>query len=331
VPAVIAEQSPVLSPPLRKGGIGGIFPTLGVLFALLASFGAQALSPPTVLRDFPLEINLPDNFSPAGDGRTFRHDTLNGVVDVTKIEAPYADVIKVFTAEELANRGMRLVSKDNVTASGRAALLLNVAENTPGASIFRWTLVIGDYQETFMVSGTYPKAEETQLSAGLRAAVLSTRWTKRDEADPFVNFRFAVTASPKLTFAKELETLLAFTPDGVFPLVGPGDPLMVVGYEVNDEKIVDERAFAIAALKETPHCTQVKPKETNAVTLGGLQGFESTATATHEGSGKPVEVYQCFLFADGYHFYILGVVDQPRAAEYLPEFRASARTFKMKQ
>lgn len=305
-------------------------PLVLLLAALLSTPGAWAISPPTALRDFPIELSLPPDFSPTGDGKTFRHDKLNGVIEVSRVEAPYADVIKVFSAEELATRGMRLLSKDNVTASGRAALLLNVAENTTAASIFRWTLVIGDYQETFMVNGTYPKDQETQLSAGLRDAVLSTRWMKRDEADPFVNFRFAVTPSPKLTFAKELETLLAFTPDSIFPLAHPGDPLMVVGYETNDEKIVDERAFAVAALKETPHCAAVKPKETNAITLGGLQGFESTATAVDESSNTPVEVYQCFLFAEGFHFYILGVVDKPRAEEYLPEFRASARTFKLK-
>lgn len=305
-------------------------PRAVLLLALTWCAVASAIAPPVTLRDFPLEISLPPGFSGMGDGKTFRHDKLNGVLEVSKLDAAYADVIKVFSAEELSARGMRLLSKDNVTVNGRAALLMNVGENAADASLFRWTLILGDYQETYLISGTYTKADETQLSAPLRDALLSTRWVKREEADPFVNFRFAVTPSPKLTFAKELDTLLAFTRDGVFPLVGPGDPLMVVGYEVNEEKIVDQRAFAEAALQETPHCTAVKPKETNAVTLGGLQGFESTATATHADSGTPVEVYQCFLFYEGFHFYILGVVDKPRAAEFLPEFKASARTFKLK-
>lgn len=312
---------------MRSARLMTLAPCLGLLAALLVVCEAPAQS---VFKDAPVTIVLPEGFTPVGDGKTYRHATLNASIEASQVAAAYADVIKVFTAEEMATRGLRLLGKDSVTLDGRAALLLHVSENMPGAGIQRWTLVAGDYQETWMVNGTYQQADEPKISAMLRAALLTARWTKREEADPFANFRFSVSPTPKLTFAKELDDLVAFTADGVFPLVEPGDPLLVVGYELDDERITDQRAFAVEAIRRTPHCEDVTAKETNAITLAGLQGYESVGKGKHSETGAEVEVYQLLLFADGYHMYVLGRTDVKRAAEYLPEFKATARSFKLK-
>ncbi len=301
-------------------------------FLVIAASALCAVAEPSRvnIKDAPLALAVPEGFKQVGDGKTFRHERLNSVIEVNKVPAAYAEVITVFTAEEMSKRGMRLVSKDNVTVDGRAALLLKVEENAASAGVLRWTLVLGDYQETFMLSGTFPKDAETTLSAPIRAALMDTKWSKREEADPFVNFRFSVSPTPKLTFAKELDTLVAFSADGVFPLAEPGDPFLVAGYEMNEERITDERAFAREAFERVPHCEKMVAKETNAITLAGLQGYETIGTGTHAESGIAVEVYQLMLFADGYHVFILGRIDTKRAADYMEEFKATARTFKLK-
>lgn len=282
------------------------------------------------LKDVPISIAPPAGFSPVGDGVTFRHESLNAAIETSKVPAAYADVIKVFTAEEMSKRGMRLANKDNVTVDGRAALLLRVEESASESGIVRWTLVIGDYQETFLVNATFPKSAESTLAAPLRTALMGAKWTKREGPDPFQNFRFTIAPTPKLTFAKELDTLVAFTADGVFPLQQPGDPLLVAGYEINDERITDERAFAQEAFKQVPDCQKMAATETNAITLAGLQGYESIGNGEHAETGEAVSVYQLLLFADGYHVFVLGRVDAKRAASFMDEFKASARTLKLK-
>lgn len=286
----------------------------------------------TAVKGTPISLVVPGDYVVLGDGKSFHHKTLNSDIQVLKFDAPYAEVSKVFTVDELATRGMRLLGKDNVTTSGRAALLMHVAENTPEAAIFRWTLVLGDYQETYLVNGTYAKADEGAVSATLRNALMTARWTKRAGADPFVNFNFSVEPTPKLVHSpdKDLDTLVVFTKDGVFPLEGPGDPLFLAGYEMNEEKITDERAFAAQALSKVPHCKDVKSGPLTSITLGGLNGFEAIADAKDESSGTPLKVYQTLLFAQGHHIFLLGIVDIPRSEEYLTEFKATARTFKTK-
>lgn len=275
---------------------------------------------------------VPEGFRPVGDGKTFRHATLPGIIEVSKLPAAYAEVIKVFTAEEMSGRGLRLVSKDNVTVGDRPALLLRVAENTAQTTFHRWTLVVGDYQETYMVSGTFAAEVEGELSAVLRGAVMSTRWGKREKVDPFANFRFAVEPTPKLTYAedKSLSTLVVFTKDGVFPLNGPGDPLLLVGYELNEEKITDEQAFAKEALMKVPHCKEVKPLEKTLFQVAGLPTVEWTADAKDESSGTPVKIFQSLVFAEGYHIFLLGIVDVARWEEYLGEFKTMSRTLRLK-
>ena len=303
---------------------------IGLLTAALATLFAVAEPARVNIKDAPLTLAPPVGYKPVGDGKSFRHESVNSVIEVSKVPAAYAEVIGVFTAEEMTKRGMRLVSKDNVTVDGRAALLLQVAENKNEAGILRWTLVLGDYQETFLVNGTFPKDEETTLSAPLRATLMGTSWTKREEADPFVNFRFTLSPTPKLTFAKELDTLLAFTSDGMFPLADPGAPMMVVGYEMNEERIADERSFAKEAFARVPHFEQTTENETNAITVAGLQGYETTGSGTHSESQSRVELYQLLLFGDGYHIFVLGRANAKWSGEFLPEFRAAARSLKMK-
>ena len=248
------------------------------------------------------------------------------------VPGPYAEVIKVFTAEELAARHMDLESKDSVTVDGRPGLLLKVAVQAGDNVMQQWTLVSGDYKESYTVSAVFP-ADAEALSAPLRNAVLSARWKKSNDAeDPFKNLRFSVQPGAKLRHAdfKEAEDLVIFTSDGLFPLSGPGEPLFVAGYEMNQEKIKGDKDFALQKLKSVPHCTEVKPGELTSITLDGLKGYEATADAKDESSGNPVRVYQALLFSSGYHIFLLGVVDAARAEEFLPEFKAAAHSFKQK-
>lgn len=307
-----------------------VIPSLLAINLLFGSATAQTQDQYVALKDMPVSIVPPADFAPVGDGISFRHGDINAVIEASRVPAPYAEVIPVFTAEEMSKRGMRLVSKDNVTADDRAALLLKVEESGNDAGIARWTLVLGDYQETILINATYPKKEENSVSAAMRTALLSARWSKRAGEDPFVNFRFEVSPTPKLAFAKEMDTLLAFTADGTFPMKAPGDPLLLTGYAINEERIADERAFAREAFQRIPECEKTAIKETNAITLSGLQGYETVGSGIHSETGTKLEIYQLLLFADGYHLFVLGRVDETRADEYMAEFKATARTFKMK-
>lgn len=311
----------------------------------------------TSFADQSIAVVVPDGFEPVKEAGSFSflldpakhpdvYHALLPMSDETKaqlkekaarivasnIPGPYAEVIKVFTAEELAARHMDLVSKDSVTVDGRPGLLLKVAVLAGDTTMSQWTLVSGDYKESFTVSAVFPADAET-LSAPLRNAVLSARWKKGAEAaDPFKNLTFSVQPGTKLRHAdfKDAEDLVIFTSDGLFPLSGPGEPLFVAGYEMNQEKIKGDKDFALQKLKSVPHCVDVKPGDLTPITLDGLKGFEATADAKDETSGNPVKVYQALLFSSGYHIFLLGVVDAPRAGDYLPEFKNAAHTFKKK-
>jgi len=277
-----------------------------------------------------LMLEAPDGFLDGGDGASLRHKSITSSIEVKRMPAPYAEIIDVFTADELAARGMRQLKRDSITVDGRSCILLHVTENIPEPTIYRWTLLLGDADETYIISGTYPSAEARKLEAPLRKAVLSARWTKHDKLDPFRNYRFSIEPTPRFKFAQELDTLLAFTSDGHFPLDGPGEPLLIIGYELNEEPIKDIADFAATALKETPHCKEITPKSATPIELNGLSGFESTASAKDYSTGTPVEVYQLLLFTDVYHIYMLGIVGVGQDPAFYADFKTIARSLKMK-
>jgi hypothetical protein len=82
-------------------------------------------------------------------------------------------------------------------------------------------------------------------------------------------------------------------------------------------------------LYQTAHTKITAVTTTTPISIDGLDGYEIVADAQDASSGTPLAMYQVMLF-DNNRSYILiqGLVGANVRAEYLPEFRSMARSFK---
>ena len=247
------------------------------------------------------------------------------------LPAPYSQIIIGFTKEQIKTRGWTLLSRDDVEVNGLAGILVHF-EQPAGDEVFRkWSFVFGDDQKTTLVTATFPKAHEKELSAKLKSAVLSLQTDRAAPPDPGADVPFTLTATPKLKLSQGINRALAYTKDGVFMIQAPTDPLFIATSSLGEVIVGDRRKFAEQRVIGTVHTKEIEVKSSDAITIDGLNGFESLAEAKEARTGTPLCLYQVMLFDGESYILMQGHVGTKLRDEFLPEFKAIARSFRRKQ
>jgi hypothetical protein len=91
------------------------------------------------------------------------------------------------------------------------------------------------------------------------------------------------------------------------------------------------RQFAERRLYQTALVRKLTVKSAGAITIDGIDGYELLAEGEDTKSGTPLLVYQVILFNKNSYILMQGLVEAKLGDEYLPEFKAMARSFKRKQ
>ena len=277
-----------------------------------------------------VKLVRPSGFDDAEDFHGFQQASTQSFVMVLMIPGPLSECTRGFTAEKLRTGGMTLRSKENVRIEGYAGVLLGVTQNAYGTEFGKWILAFGDENETRMVTAAFPKSREANLSDHLKAVVLSARVDDTPPPTPGADVGFAIVPSAKLKLTRAIGKTLAYTKDGVIPAKSPDDPLFVAVPSLSKVPIGNKRQFAVQRLFQTANTKISSVTSSNEITIDGLDGYEIIADAEHAETGNPLSVYQVILYDDGSYILILGRVGADAAEEYLPEFKAMARSLKRK-
>lgn len=279
-----------------------------------------------------VKIRQPEGFEKADSFDGFGiPGTVTALVAVS-LPGPYSKVTAGFTQKQMKAQGWTLRSRQDVRIDDLPGILVHFEQPAGGQLFLKWSLAFGDDQKTTMVTATSPKAQERELSARLKAAVLSTRLDQTTPGVPGAGLSFAFTASSKLRVAPSISRTIAYTKDGVSPARSPEDPLFIAAPALGEVVAKNRRQFAEQGLRQTSQTKRVAVKSTDAIAIAGLEGYESLAEAKDAKSGTPLTVYQVILFDDGPSRHILmhGRVGTGLRDEYLPEFKAMARSLKRK-
>lgn len=294
-----------------------------VLFLLLAGPVHAERVPGT-------NVNLqpPAGFAPADNFPGFESAGHRASIMVNQLPAPLAEVRKGMTGENLATRGMTLLSSSTETVNGQEALLLHIAQAAGGVEYLKWMLLTGDPQTTFLIVGTFPKSVEEEVGAAIRTALLTTRVEVRGPDNPFEGLLFRVTPTPALKISSRVSNMLILTESGMAGTVAPGDPVYIVGSSIGPPGSTDLKAFSEARARQTEQITDLRNLSGREISLGGLAAYELVADATGVKSDAPVRLYQVIApDGDGY-FIILALVGIERADAMLPEFRKVTESFR---
>jgi hypothetical protein len=274
-------------------------------------------------------LQPPAGFSLAEDYPGFQSAEQQASIMVTQMPAPVAEIRKAMTKENLATRGITLLSSKEETVGGREALLLQVAQSAAGKDYLKWMLVTGDPKETVMIVGTFPKSAGEEVGAAIRTALLTASLAAGAPSDPFEGLLFRITPTQALKIANRVSNMLILTESGKMGTLSPGEPVYIVGSSIRPGGSGDLKAFSEARAKQTEQIQDLENLSGREITIGGLAAYELLADAKDVKSGTAIRLYQVIApDDDGGYFIVQGLVGADRAAGMLPEFRRVTESFR---
>jgi hypothetical protein len=292
--------------------------------------GQEGLGEYVVFPSCAVKVRQPEGFETAEAFDGFRDLDTQSSVMVVRIEAPFAETTKGFAQEHMRPRGWTLHSRQEVEVGSRPALLIHFEQPAGGRQFLKWVIAFGDEKSTTLVTAAFPKDREQELSARLKATVLSTQPEDDAPAEPGADVPFTITPSPELKPTRAMSRALAYTKDGSLPTKSPEDPLFIAAPSFGSVA-KEKRRFAEQRLLNTAQTKDLVIKSTEKVTVDGLEGFESVAEAVHASSGTPLVIHQVILFDEGSYILMQGLVGADLSDQYLPEFKTMARSLRRKQ
>ncbi len=280
-----------------------------------------------------MAIVQPDGFSKAETFNGFQQPSTHSSIMLTSMPAPFSAIQQGFNADQLASRGLKLLSKVDLTINSQPGFLLHIAQPVYGQEFLKWIVVFGDEAQTNVVTAIFPKERSGDLGESLKQVVLGVSIAKTIRQD-IPTLPFTLIPAPGLIRVPKTAALgkaLAFTKDGRFQPTAPSDPLLIIALSLGTVPVIDPESFATRYLYQTSYTTIEKIESTLPINLDGLNGYETIAKGTDRKTGLPIKVYQVMLFSEAGGYVIMtGLVGAKNAALYLPKFKATARTYRGK-
>jgi hypothetical protein len=273
-----------------------------------------------------IKLIRPNGFDVAENFNGFQQASTQSSVMIMTIPGPFSEVSRDFTAEGLKTQGMKLNSIKNISIDGNKGILINLSKAAYGTKFSKWIFTFGDETETKIIVATFPQAQAAKLSPILKSVLLTA---KNDASVPPAlgsDVGFKIVAN-KLKLTRSIEKTLMYTNDGVIPAKSPEDPLFIVAPSLSELAIADKKEFATRRLSQTRNIEINSITSTVPITIDGFDAYEIVADAKDTTSNTPITVYQVMLFDDKSYVLIQGIVGTNVVNEYLPEFKAMARSF----
>lgn len=293
--------------------------------------GSQANAEATLVRGTRVTMETPPGFKAAANFCGYTKEADRSSIMVTEMPAPYEAATAGFNEAGLATRGMKLISKNNVTAGSYPGILVEAEQSAYGTTFRKWIMAFGDKSDTIVVTATYPADQVEKLSAALKEHVISARFNAAAKTpDPMEALPFTVSDSANLHLAGRLQNTLMFTATGKMPVRGTKDhTIFVIGQALTDIEVGDKAEFARERLKKTATVSDIQMLTDKGSTVGGMPAREITATAKGK-DGESVFIYQNIAYGRGSYFILQGLCDAEMRAKKEPEFRQIVSTFKLK-
>lgn len=279
------------------------------------------------------KVNLvkPEGFVESSNFPGFQQNATGASIVVTEFPGAYSDVASGFTEENLKPRGMNLISKEKISIDSYQGFLIKFTQKADGQEYGKLGVIFGDDKESVFIVASFPVDLEKDLSTVLKDSIVSAKWDRKKEVDPFADLSFAVESSGSLKFAKRLQSTLLYSKDGKFP-VDVDTPIFIVGKSISDfpAGTIDQKAFSESRLNQSAENKNIAVEFGEAVTIDNLTGYEIIATGNDASSNTPIAIYQVILFDDKSYFILQGLVGAKSKDQFVAEFKKMARSFKKK-
>lgn len=309
-----------------------------VLFLILLTFAHASAQTGVTANQIPrvagtrVTLTPPPGFTPSQQFPGYAKESASASIIVTEMPAPYIEALAGFSDDAgMAKRGMKVLSRQDVTIDGRRGVLLYIKQTALQTEFLKWALFVGDATESLMVVAMFPKELQEDYSLPLKESLLTARWDQTGTVPFDEGLNFSVAEKGSLKFAKRMTNALMYSEHGAFPQKSVDAPLFIVASSLRKLDIPDIKAFSESRILSTASIKGIEIKESTAITIDGLRGHEIVANAKDDRTGEPMIVYQATLL-DGEIYYVMqGLISSKNKTEHLETFRAMAKSFKRKK
>ena len=304
-------------------------------FALLFAFQSLARgdAPPkrryVKFREVGVEMIKPRGFVVAEGFVGFAMDGKGASVMLASLAMSYRGFIKGNTDAALARKGALVDERRALKVDGQNAEFVRFRQQTPEGVFVRWALAIERGSHTKIIIGEAPVWFASELEKPIRSSLLSTRMIPEAKGPP-EDLGFSLKPSKKLEFSPEptfVGKRVVYRGEG--PAQAPDTPVFMAGTPIDPPVEIDRRDFAMQRLTWIDHMHMKVILSVREIKIDGLDGVEVIAEAAPNNSSGPMVIYQVLLFRhDSTYYLLLGKVGHGLAKEYLPEFKAMAKSFR---
>jgi hypothetical protein len=272
----------------------------------------------------------PDDFESTTQYPGFAMKSTGATIIVNEMPAPFSELAKGMTSENLATRGMKLIEKTNVDVASREGKLLYVRQSAGGIEFLKWMLLFGTEKESVMLLATFPAEFEKDLREILRKAILSATWDLNAKVDPAEGLTFSVKESADLKVAGKIGNMLALTRNGVMPQTNPAEPLFVVGSSASEDWTVpgDKAVYARERFIKAGPLSDATLTSERSIKFDGLSGYLLEAEGRDKKTGVALYAMQGMLFTTDGYYVLQAFVGVEEKEKYSKVFLTILKSFK---
>ncbi|HKQ78819.1 MAG TPA: hypothetical protein VJ810_34290 [Blastocatellia bacterium] len=314
-----------------------LFPALLVLTILSGSYvdsgvlTPQAQQKPVKVPGTKVSIIPPSGLTPSEQFPGFGDEATMSSILITELPAPYTVFAKGFTEEALATKGMRLLTRKEISLDGRPGILMHLSQEAQGLAFLKWMVVTGNEKETALITATFLEEKKSRWNSEMEKSVLSVQWEGEAKIDPLAGLNFSYNDDQSLKFARRITNMVILTKDGAMPGKPTNDPFFIIGSSISGAEIPDVKKFAEGRLMQIEQVSAAVIKNHSDVTLAGLPGSEIIAEAQWKDSpDAKMMVYQVLLIDEKNYFIMQGFAPQEEREKYLAIFNRIAQSFRKK-
>jgi hypothetical protein len=302
-----------------------------IILLVITAFPQIKESPDQATRVVGTRVSLkpPPEFTPSSQFPGYGLEAFGSSIMVTEIAGPFPEISAGLSdPSALMKKGMSVLNKREVKVNGQSGLLMQVRHDISLGGFLKWILVIGDEKETVIITATFPKGFENELSEKMKASILTVTWDREKNISPAEGLNFTISEKGDLKLAKRFINMLGFSKGGIFPDKDIDNPLFTVGQSVSKLEVRDTEGFARSTILQTTSVTGIEIEQSSKVTIDKLNGFEIVARGKDKKSGQPMVIYQTILFEGQSYYIMLGLISNRQRDAYLTAFREMAGSFK---
>jgi len=274
----------------------------------------------------------PTGFIPSVQQPGFWQEATGSLILVAEFPSSFAEMAAGFSnVTELEKRGMTVLKHHEVSVDKQKGLLVHLEQKALGTQYRKWILVLGDQNESLIITATFPKELESNLSEKMKTTVLTAKWDKEKNVAPTEGLNFTFIEKGELKLAKRIANTVIFTKSGGFPSKDIDEPLFIIGQALSKVEVDNNEEFAKSRLSQTATITDIQIEQLMPVTIDDLKGYEITARGKDRESSQSMAIYQIVLFENQSYYIMQGLVSSKNRQSYLATFKAMSESFKRKK